>query len=417
MITNTILLNYPLGTKKESIIKTLLFNIGLIDINKIKTIINTHLYSNYCLTLDTVIDCSEYKLSIKSFELLNIADPYNDLYIIGIDETTKIVIEQNIRSEQDNLSEHNSEQNSEKDEYTPFNIIDQSDNKSNKITCTNLDIELIRNFSKKIKEHNMGGMDIHINKIIREVLISRTNIIDKSILKNMKKSNGIILHGPPGTGKTTFAKNIGKILNCNQSNIHILTSTEILNKYIGQSEENARVLFEPAISDYKKYGDNSPLHLIIIDEIDAILGCRNNGTESNIKDSVVNQFLGLLDGINTTSNYIIIGITNLLTKIDKAILRPGRFGCHIYIGLPDNEQRKDIIEININKFNSNNMVFEDLDIEHLVKMTDNFSGADIENIFTQALNKYIYYKLDDSCNIKKILQSDIDEIILDHIKK
>ena len=50
-------------------------------------------------------------------------------------------------------------------------------------------------------------------------------------------------------------------------------------------------------------------------------------------------------------------------------------------------------------------------------MTDNFSGADIENIFNQALNKYIYYKLDDSCNIKKILQSDIDEIILDHIKK
>ena len=294
-----------------------------------------------------------------------------------------------------------------------FNIIDKNVS-TNKQSCINLNIENIKNFSNEISKNHMGGMKSYIDKIIREVLISRTNILNKTISKHMKKSNGIILYGPPGTGKTTFAKNIGKILSLEPDNIQMLTSTELLNKYLGQSEYNIRELFNKAHSDYVTYGDDSPLHLFIIDEIDAILGCRNSGIESNIKDSIVNQFLGLLDGLNTTNNFIIIGITNLLSKIDKAALRVGRFGCHIYIGLPDIEQRKEIINLNIQKFNSDNSVFEkfeESDIEHLVKMTDNMSGADIENIFIQALNKYIYNKLDDMSYDKKISIIDFDEII------
>ena len=364
-----------------------------LKISDIRSKLNDLLF-NKCLVSELSFDDLNYTYKIIDYEYFDNLSKDN-IYFTTITNETIIDIEKAI-------------------ENIPIMYNEISDKS---VSCINLDIENIKNFHKKITENHMGGMKIYIDKIIKEVLISRTNILDKSISQHMKKSNGIILHGPPGTGKTTFARNIGKIIGCESSNIKMLTSTELLNKYLGQSEQNIRELFSKAISDNATYGDNSPLHLIIIDEIDAILGSRGTNIDSGIRDSIVNQFLGILDGLNTTNNFIIIGITNLLSKIDKAVLRPGRFGCHIYIGLPDLNQRKDIINLNICKFNSNKSVFDNLDIDHIAMMTENFSGAEIENIFIQGLNKYIFNKLEnENYNDKKISSSDIDDIILNLIK-
>jgi ATP-dependent 26S proteasome regulatory subunit len=377
---------------------------------KMSDILNKLIYFLYdnCLVENYSFEDPDYVYQIIDFEYIENLSREN-IYLTTINDNTIIDI---LKYSDDIIIINNRTINNSSINNSSIN------NSSNiiKTTCINIDIDHIRNFHKKIIENNMGGMQKYIDKIIREVLISRTNILDKSITKHMKVSNGIILYGPPGTGKTTFAKNIGKIIGCEPSNITMLTSTELLNKYLGQSEQNIRELFNKAISDYTLLGDQSPLYLIIIDEIDAILGSRGTNIDSGIRDSIVNQFLGILDGLNTTNNFIIIGITNLLSKIDKAVLRPGRFGCHIYIGLPDFDQRKEIINLNINKFNSDGSIFENFDIDHLTKMTENFSGADIENIFIQAINKYIFFKLNNHNYNKKISSSDIDEIILDMTK-
>ena len=101
---------------------------------------------------------------------------------------------------------------------------------------------------------------------------------------------GLILHGPPGTGKTLIARQIGKMLNAREPKI--VNGPEILSKFVGASEENIRKLFADAESEYKAKGDESGLHIIIFDELDAIFkhrGSTNNGT--GVGDTVVNQLL------------------------------------------------------------------------------------------------------------------------------
>lgn len=108
---------------------------------------------------------------------------------------------------------------------------------------------------------------------------------------------GILLYGPPGTGKTLMARQIGKMLNAKEPKI--VNGPEILNKYVGASEENIRKLFAEAESEYKARGDNSDLHIIIFDEIDAICkqrGSKNDGT--GVGDSIVNQLLSKMDGVD-----------------------------------------------------------------------------------------------------------------------
>lgn len=98
------------------------------------------------------------------------------------------------------------------------------------------------------------------------------------------------MYGPPGTGKTLMARQIGKMLNAKEPKI--VNGPEILNKYVGESEANIRKLFEDAESDQKKLGNASGLHMIILDEIDAI--CKQRGTvtgSTGVSDTVVNQFL------------------------------------------------------------------------------------------------------------------------------
>lgn len=249
----------------------------------------------------------------------------------------------------------------------------------------NFDIKVIKNMASELKRLGMAGIQKYIDIIIREVLLTRTNILPKEIACLSKPSKGIILHGPPGTGKTTLARNIAQILGCDDKHINKITAPEIFNKWLGESEKRIRDLFEPAIEEYKKYGEKAKMHILIIDEIDAIIPKR--GDSNSIIRPIINQFLGLMDGLIKCDNLIIIGITNCLSLIDEAMLRPGRFGCHIEVGLPDNVQRLEILNHYYENLEKSNIV-EKMSMEDYIDRTKEFSCADIENIFAQCVSRY-----------------------------
>jgi vesicle-fusing ATPase len=125
----------------------------------------------------------------------------------------------------------------------------------------------------------------------------------------------MLLYGPPGCGKTLLARQIGKMLVGKEPKV--INGPELLNKFVGQSEQNVRDLFAEAEAEFKLKGDNSKLHVIICDEIDALTksrGSRNDGT--GVGDSIVNQLLSKIDGVDSISNILVIGMTNRRDLID-----------------------------------------------------------------------------------------------------
>ena len=266
-----------------------------------------------------------------------------------------------------------------------------------------------------MEENGMYGVEDYIDQIIMEVLITKTNAINKKVIQLVKPAKGIILYGPPGTGKTTLAKNLAVILGDEDpSKVKMITSTEVLSKWHGQSEENVRELFEDSIKAFEKYGKDSPLYFLIIDEIDAVLSHRGESAGNSVHDPIVNQFLGLMDGLVESSNLIVIGITNRLDRLDNACLRPGRFGCKIEIDLPTLEQRIKIWEKYYQKIFDADIIESKVDCNRLAKLSDKYTGADIEYIFDSSIKQYIINVLDNK--ERKITERDLVKLVMKYKK-
>jgi len=204
--------------------------------------------------------------------------------------------------------------------------------------------------------------------------------VDKLGIQHVR---GILLYGPPGTGKTLIARQIGKMLNAREPKV--INGPEVLNKYVGQSEENIRKLFADAEKEYKEKGDESGLHIIIFDELDAV--CKQRGTSgggTGVGDSVVNQLLSKLDGVDQLNNILLIGMTNRMDMIDEALLRAGRLEVHMEISLPDESGRAQILKIHTAKMRNNNVMENDVDVNELARLTKNFSGAEINGLVKAA---------------------------------
>lgn len=229
----------------------------------------------------------------------------------------------------------------------------------------------------------IGGLDSEMMSIFRRALSSRAikpSIVDKLGIKHVK---GVLLYGPPGTGKTLIARNIGNLLTNKPPKV--INGPEILNKYVGQSEENIRTIFKEAQEDQIINGDDSSLHIIIFDEIDAI--CKKRGSSNSstgVNDTVVNQLLSIIDGINQLNNIFIIAMTNRKDLLDDALIRPGRIEIHVKIELPDFYGRKQIFGIHTKKMEINKMLDSDFDKDILAKLTENYSGAEIEAVVKNA---------------------------------
>ena len=236
----------------------------------------------------------------------------------------------------------------------------------------------------KFEDMGIGGLDTEFSAIFRRAFASRIfppGLVEKLGIQHVK---GILLFGPPGTGKTLIARQIGKMLNAREPKI--INGPEVLNKYVGQSEENIRKLFADAEKEYKEKGDESGLHIIIFDELDAVCKQRGSGSAggTGVGDSVVNQLLSKLDGVDQLNNVLLIGMTNRKDMIDDALLRPGRLEVHMEISLPDEHGRAQILKIHTQKMRNNNVMDTDVDLDELAHLTKNFSGAEIGGLVKSA---------------------------------
>eukprot|EP00053_Salpingoeca_punica_P013358 m.120789 g.120789 ORF g.120789 m.120789 type:complete len:756 (+) comp16183_c2_seq1:69-2336(+) len=232
----------------------------------------------------------------------------------------------------------------------------------------------------------IGGLDDQFQTMFRRAFASRVLPLDVIKRMGMKHVRGILLYGPPGTGKTLMARQIGKMLQGREPKV--VNGPEVLNKFVGESEANIRRLFEDAEKEQKERGDNSGLHIIIFDEIDSI--CKSRGSVSNgtgVHDSLVNQLLSKIDGVDSLNNVLLIGMTNRIDLLDEALLRPGRLELKIQIGLPNEEGRLQIFRIHTKHLQENGMLDAKVDLHELARRTKNFSGAEIEGL-VRCANSY-----------------------------
>jgi transitional endoplasmic reticulum ATPase len=186
----------------------------------------------------------------------------------------------------------------------------------------------------------------------------------------IKSPKGILLYGPPGTGKTLLAKAVATET---QSNFLYVKGPEIINKYIGESEKTIRKIFQKA-------RQNSP-SILFFDEFDAIAPTRLGGERGKATDTVVNQILTEMDGLEDLINVKVLAATNRPGLIDPALLRPGRFDKLVLVDIPNLEARENILKINLKK-----TPVQDKDklVKDLASKTEGYVGADIEALVREA---------------------------------
>ena len=269
----------------------------------------------------------------------------------------------------------------------------------------------------KFEDMGIGGLDKEFSAIFRRAFQSR--ILPPGLVQNMgiQYVKGILLYGPPGTGKTLIARKIGQMLNAREPKV--INGPEVLNKYVGQSEENIRKLFADAEKEYKEKGDESELHIIIFDELDAVCKQRGSGAGggTGVGDSVVNQLLSKLDGVDQLNNILLIGMTNRKDMIDDALLRPGRLEVHMEISLPDEHGRLQILKIHTTQMAKNGHLDSDVDLPEIAQRSKNFSGAEINGLIRSAtswaVNRHIKVgtmaQVSDDIEHMTVTQNDFDQ--------
>lgn len=249
------------------------------------------------------------------------------------------------------------------------------------------------------EELGIGGLGKEFGDIFRRAFASR--VFPPHIMRDLGINHvrGMLLYGPPGTGKTLMARQIAKFLKAREPKI--VNGPEVLNKYVGASEENIRKLFADAEAEYKKEGEASQLHIVIFDEIDAI--CKSRGTRSDstgVSDSIVNQLLSKIDGVDSLNNILLIGMTNRLDLIDEALIRPGRLEVHVEISLPDEKGRIEILNIHTKSMRDKNYLASEVSLPALATRTKNMSGAEIEGLVRSATS----FALNRKVNVKNLSQ-------------
>jgi proteasome regulatory subunit len=221
-----------------------------------------------------------------------------------------------------------------------------------------------------VKFSQIGGLDTQISEIreIVELPLKRPDLFEAVGIEPPK---GVLLHGPPGTGKTILAK---AVANSTEATFLRVVGSEFVQKYIGEGARLVRELFELAKNE-------SPA-IIFIDELDAIGARRMDGATSGDREvqRTLMQLLAEMDGFDPRGEVKLIAATNRLDMLDPALLRPGRFDRVIEIPLPNREARESILKIHTSGMNLD----QGVDLKAIADIADNANGADLKALATEA---------------------------------
>ena len=246
-----------------------------------------------------------------------------------------------------------------------------------------------------VSYEDIGGLENEVKKIreMVEIPLKRPELFKQLGISAPK---GVLLHGPPGTGKTLLAKAVA-----NETNAHfiVINGPEIMSKYVGGSEEQLRELFEEA-------EENSP-SIIFIDELDAIAPKRAEVT-GDVERRTVAQLLTLMDGLKSRGEVVVIGATNRPDAIDEALRRPGRFDREIEIGVPDKDERREILEVHTRRM----PLDEDVNLDELTEVTHGFVGADLEALCKEAAMRVLRRILPEVQTDKEVPQEVLEKMVL-----
>ncbi|WP_435182661.1 AAA family ATPase [Halobellus sp. EA9] len=213
---------------------------------------------------------------------------------------------------------------------------------------------------------DIGGLDEELD-LVREMIELPLSEPEVFAHLGIDPPKGVLLHGPPGTGKTLIAKAVANEVDATFVDV---SGPEIMSKYKGESEEKLREKFQTA-------RENAPA-VVFFDEIDSIAGKRDDG--GDVENRVVGQLLSLMDGLDARGDVVVIGATNRVDTLDPALRRGGRFDREIEIGVPNEQGRREILEVHTRRM----PLAEDVDIERLASRTHGFVGADLESLATEA---------------------------------
>ncbi|ELP87790.1 hypothetical protein EIN_411430 [Entamoeba invadens IP1] len=237
----------------------------------------------------------------------------------------------------------------------------------------------VETFKRLIKKHKPSGLsEISLNvphvswdqiggnedvkNRLREAVQWPLKYKDQLDLFKIRATRGILLHGPPGNSKTMQAKALATEAKCN---FLAVKGPEMLSKYVGETEGKIKEIFTKA-------RQNAPC-VIFFDEIDGMLGVASERGKVGYGDRLLSQFLVEMDGLKETK-ILVLAATNRPDLLDQALLRPGRFDRILYVGLPDNSTRKQIVQI----------YAKDVDSEVWAEKLDGYSGAEIAGICREA---------------------------------
>ncbi|MDZ7688765.1 MAG: proteasome-activating nucleotidase [Halobacteriales archaeon] len=217
---------------------------------------------------------------------------------------------------------------------------------------------------------DIGGLEEQIKEVRETIELPLTDpeLFDDT---GIDPPSGVLLHGPPGTGKTMLAKAAARQT---EATFIKMAGSELVHKFIGEGARLVRDLFEVA-------RQKAP-SVVFIDEIDAVASKRTDSKTSGDAEvqRTMMQLLSEMDGFEGRGDVKIIAATNRFDMLDRAILRPGRFDRLIEVPLPNEEGREQIFRIHSRKMN----VADDVDFERLARITDDMSGADVKAVCTEA---------------------------------
>lgn len=265
-----------------------------------------------------------------------------------------------------------------------------------------------RQSSEVWAELGIGGLHTELETILRRVFLSRLPSI-RSVTEalGVQPVRGLILHGRSGNGKTLIARALTKVLGKDAAEITIVHASDVLSKYVGDSEKNLERFFHPKETAPPVFDDDfeelwiqqnhsqakntaPKLQVLVIDELETLFvqrGQLDGSSAASLYEGVTNTLLSLMDGMESLPHdFLVVGITNRLEALDGALLRPGRFEVVINIPDPNHEALEEIFDLHTASLRQHAYLAADVDTTRIADQLVGMSGAEVAGVVRSAIS-------------------------------